>query len=192
MSVLKNLQNLSKMEFYKNAIRIRHEVTNWLLKDFGYNRNPKSIRHTIKGIEADDQEIIDAIFSKYGRSLNKEFETVYPDWFVEFEREAIVKILNELVYHITFANSIYAVKDFEFDLRRKDQDAAISCCYCLYQELQYIRQTFCIDLNKWQSIFDMIDKEVDLLKDWRQSDNKRRPKKKVLRLRRKKKTGQSL
>lgn len=39
MAVLKNLRNLSEMEFYKNAIGIRRDVTLWMLKEFGLKRN---------------------------------------------------------------------------------------------------------------------------------------------------------
>lgn len=164
------------MEFYHNAIEIRREVTEWMLRDFGYSRNAKSIRLVIREIEPQDQTTIDGIFAKYGRSLNKEFETVYPDWFVDSEREVILNILADMIQYITTANSVYATKDFEFDLRRKYQDLAITCCFRLYQELQYIRQVFKIDLNKWRPLFEKLDKEIDLLKGWRQADNKRRKK----------------
>ena len=30
------------MQFYKNAIEIRKEITNWMLKDFGTTKNKKS------------------------------------------------------------------------------------------------------------------------------------------------------
>nr|DAY83406.1 MAG TPA: hypothetical protein [Caudoviricetes sp.] len=43
MAVLNNLRNLSEMEFYKNAIKMRVNLTNWLLRDFGTKRNPRSV-----------------------------------------------------------------------------------------------------------------------------------------------------
>lgn len=75
------------------------------------------------------------------------------------------------------ANSIYPTDDFlndEYALRRKYQDIAISECYSLSQELQYIVACFDTNINKLQTILDRIEKEVDLLKGWRQSDNKKR------------------
>ena len=46
-SVLKNLRTLSSMEFYKNAIRMRNDLTDWLLRDFGTKRNKKNINRVI-------------------------------------------------------------------------------------------------------------------------------------------------
>ena len=174
MSVLKNLRGLSEMEFYKNALKIRKDITEWLLKDFGYRKNPRSIHCVVKGMTPDEQSQIDAIFAVHGKSPGKEFQSEFPSWFVDFERQVIIRILHDMMSDITRANSVYATLDFEFDLRRKYQDMAITCCYELYQELSYIRQSFRINLNKWLPVLDGIDREVNLLRGWRQSDNKRR------------------
>ena len=72
------------------------------------------------------------------------------------------------------ANTLYVSKGnrTEYELRRAYQDKAIGCCFVLYQELQYIISMFGTDLNKFIPILESIEKEVDLLKGWRQSDNK--------------------
>lgn len=179
MSVLNNLRNLSEMEFYKNAIRMRVDLTNWLLRDFGIKRNPRSVNQVIKNIDKADQKTIDEIFAKYGKSPKHEFESEYPDWFVESERKVIINLLQELVENITTANSIYPSKEFlheECAERRKYQNQAICNCYTLYQELQYITACFGTDLNKFIPFLDSIEREVNLLKGWRQSDNSRRKK----------------
>ena len=82
--------------------------------------------------------------------------------------------MHDMIDYIISANSIYAMKEFEFDERRNMQNKAISCCNKLYQELQYIASSFRIDLNKLVPILDSIEEEVELIKKWRQSDNKRR------------------
>ena len=179
MAVLKNLRNLSEMEFYKNAIRMRVDLTNWLLRDFGVKRNPRSVNQVIKTIDETDQKTIDEIFAKYGKFPNHEFESEYPEWFVDFEREVIIKILQELIENITSANSIYPSKEFlheEYGKRREFQNKAICNCYTLYQELQYITACFKTDVNKFVPFLESIEREVDLLKGWRQSDNSRRKK----------------
>ena len=75
---------------------------------------------------------------------------------------------------ITKANSIYAVMQSEWEERRRYQDEAIATCYWLYQELQYITSLFPTDLNRFIPLLEDIEKEVSLLKGWRQSDNKGR------------------
>lgn len=86
----------------------------------------------------------------------------------------MIRLLQELVENITRANSIYvSVGNItEYELRRAYQDKAIGCCYVIYQELQYIVSVFGTDLNYLIPILESIEKEVDLLKGWRQSDNK--------------------
>lgn len=173
-SVLKNLRTLSSMEFYKNAIRMRSDLTDWLLRDFGTKRNKKNINRVIKNIEQEDKDIIDSIFAKYGKNPNQEFQSEFPEWFIDYERTIVTTLLHDLVANITAANSIYAIYTFEFDLRREYQDKAIINCYQLYQELQYIVSIIDTDLNKLIPFLESIEKEIDLLKGWRQSDNKKR------------------
>ena len=174
MAVLKNLRNLSNMQFYKTTIYIRQELTDWMLRDFGTTKNKKSVKQVIKDISPEDQQVIDEIFMKYGKSPNKVYQGEYPQWFMDHEREVILKILQELVENITRANTLYVSKGnrTEYELRRAYQDKAIGCCFVLYQELQYIISMFGTDLNKFIPILESIEKEVDLLKGWRQSDNK--------------------
>ena len=78
------------MEFYKKAIDLRKQITIWLLKDFGYKRNARSVQRVIKNISEEDKKTIDDIFIKYGKNVNKEYESVYPEWFVEDERKIIM------------------------------------------------------------------------------------------------------
>ena len=163
------------MEFYKNAIRIRRDLTDWLMRDFGTRKNTRSVRQIIKDIDPEYQQLIDGIFEKYGKTPNKEYQSQFPDWFVSYEKEIIVRILQELILHITKANTIYVQNMHEYEMRRGYQTEAISDCYCIYQELQYIAAVFDIDLNYLIPILEDIEKEIDLLKGWRQSDNKRKP-----------------
>lgn len=64
MSVLKNKRDLSDMEFYKNAIRMNQELVTWMMRNFGTERNPRSVNQVIKNISEDDQKAIDDIFFK--------------------------------------------------------------------------------------------------------------------------------
>lgn len=44
MSVLEKKRSLSDMEFYKNALRLNQAVAEWLMRDFGTRRNPRSVK----------------------------------------------------------------------------------------------------------------------------------------------------
>ena len=173
MSVIKNMRNLSSMEFYKKAIDLRKEITIWLLKDFGYKRNARSVKRVIKDISEEDKKTIDDIFIKYGKNANKEYESVYPEWFVEDERKIIMEILQSMMINITKANSIYVTNTLEYETRRMYQDKAIGDCYCLYHEIQYITTIFPTNLNNLVFLLDDIEREIDLLRGWRASDKSR-------------------
>lgn len=176
MSVPSYMRKLSSMEFYKNAVDLRRELTDWMMRDFGSKYTKKSVQQVIKNIDSSDQKIIDDVFAKYGKTPNQQFKSDYPSWFFDFERDVLMKLLHEMVANITSANSIYASHEFEFDMRRKYQNKAIANCYQIYQELQYITSSFNSDMNKIVRLLDAIEKEIDLLKGWRQSDNKQRKK----------------
>ena len=51
MSVLKNLQNLSDLEFYKCAEKLQDDITDFALRNFGLKRSPRSVNQiiTIRG-----------------------------------------------------------------------------------------------------------------------------------------------
>lgn len=79
MSVIKNLRNLSSMEFYKNAIQMRRELTEWMMRDFGTVRNKKSLHSVIKDISQEDEQILTEVFQKYGKNINRGFQYEYPE-----------------------------------------------------------------------------------------------------------------
>ena len=66
MGVLKNLQDLSDLEFYKQAEKLQDQLTEFCLRNFGLKRSPRNVKQIIKDIEEDDQKTINAIFEKYG------------------------------------------------------------------------------------------------------------------------------
>ena len=175
MSVLKNKRDLSDMEFYKNAIRMNQELATWMMRNFGTQRNPRSVNQVIKNINEDDQKTIDDIFSKYGKPPNHEFVSEFPEWYVDRKRKRLLDLCDDLIENITNANSIYPTEEFlheEFAIRREFQWMAICNCKDIEQVLQGIRVDFRIDINKINKFLDMSKQEVDLIKGWRQSDNK--------------------
>ena len=48
MSVLKNLQDLSDLEFYKCAKKLQDDITDFCLRDFGLKKSPRSVKQVIK------------------------------------------------------------------------------------------------------------------------------------------------
>jgi hypothetical protein len=44
------------MQFYKNAIKLRKELTNWMIRDFGTTKNKKHIAQVVKDIDIEDEK----------------------------------------------------------------------------------------------------------------------------------------
>nr|DAG41325.1 MAG TPA: group II intron reverse transcriptase/maturase [Caudoviricetes sp.] len=170
MSVLKNKRDLSDMEFYKNAIRMNQELVTWMMRNFGTQRNPRSVNQVIKNISEDDQKTIDDIFSKYGQSPNHEFVSEFPKWYVDRKRKRLLDLCDELIENITNANSIYPTEEFlheEYAMRREFQTMAICNCKDIEQVLQGIKKITAelgLKLNEKKTQICRIDKGFNFLK----------------------------
>lgn len=174
MGVLKNLQNLSDLEFYKCAEKLQDDITDFCLRDFGLKKSPRSVNQIIRNIEEADQAAVNAIFEKYGKTPNQQFKSEYPEWFLESRKKRLVSYTDELMRHIICANMIYPITLRECDDRRSQQNAAIEICGQLFRELQYLKRHLPINLNWLGGTIALIRQEEKLLKGWRQSDNKTR------------------
>lgn len=174
MGVLKNLQKLSDLEFYKCAEKLQDDITDFVLRDFGLKKSLRNVNQVIKDIEESDQAAIDGIFAKYGKKPNQEFQSEYPAWFLDDRKEKLLKYTDTLIDNIIAANLIHSTTPRECDARREKQNAAIGACGELYREFKYLKKHLHINLNWIAGTLALITREVKLLKGWRQSDNKTR------------------
>ena len=60
----------------------------------------------------------------------------------------------------------------EYEQRRDYQNFAIVNCEQLIKELQRVVELFDVDVNVYGRIVRAIDREIGLIKKWRQRDNK--------------------
>jgi hypothetical protein len=152
MSVLKNKRGLSKLEFYHNARKLRREITNLLLRDFG-------VRDTVRKVRNEAGERVSVIEE-------------YPDWLLEEFRRSIMRILRNLIMNITAGNTVYPVNQAELDLRRHYQTQAIINCEQLLQEMHYCEDVLPVAVAKFIPYVEAVDFEVKLLKGWRKANSR--------------------
>ena len=62
--------------------------------------------------------------------------------------------------------------DNEYEQRRDYQNTAIVNCEQLLKELQRIVEIFEVDVNLYSRYVKAIDREIGLIKKWRQRDNR--------------------
>lgn len=149
---------------------MRRDITDLLLRDFGYSRvkSEKRLKNITK--DRDYDELTDEEKLQYDRQ--KERNEAFFDWFITSERDEIVDCLREIQKETFIANSIYPTCYEELKERRIHQDLAIGQCYRLQQELQYAIETLPVNVDLFLNFSDSIQKEISLLKSWRKSDNK--------------------
>lgn len=170
MSVLKSKRKASQFEVFHHFYKMRKEVTDLLLRDFGYdyNRAENKVAKMFGGRSY--TELTPEEKSRYDRLMEK--NRAFDEWFIEDERKVIVDCLRSIGENVFLANSIYPTYMEELIERRLCQDKAIGLCYKLTQELQYAIETLPVDVNKYLRFAEMIQTEINLLKGWRKSDNK--------------------
>lgn len=170
MSVPKGKRTPSKMEFFNQAYKLNYMISNLLIKDFGIKSVTKDLRaftYAAK-MEADDRGKFLDICNKYG--INVEAE--YPMWLMEYYRNWILKILQDMINNITQANTIYPTTVTEFEFRRRYQWQAIGNCYQLLQAMQIAIKALPVNVNKYMPYVEEIKKELEALKHWKKSDNR--------------------
>ena len=161
------------MEFWKNALDLRKQVTEWMMRDFGTKKNAKVIQNTVHGMTEEDVEAVNGIMAKYGRSP-RQLQSVYPEWFLAQEIKYISGELFGLCCNIAHANSIYMLCEVDRDQRREYQNSAIGNCYALLQEIQFLIVVVGTDVNQLGDIVAKIEREISLLKGWKKADSRRK------------------
>lgn len=170
MSVLKAKRKASQFEVFHQLKKMRKEVTDLLLRDFGYNldKATKNVEKTFGGRSYEELSPDEKV--RYEKIMEKNI--AFAEWFIKDERKVIVDCLRTITEKVYVANSIYPVYWDELVERRIHQDRAVGQCYRLTQELQYAIETLPVDVNKYLRFAEMIQTEINLLKGWRKSDNK--------------------
>ena len=91
--------------------------------------------------------------------------------FLDLKFERIINLCGDIVGDIHRANAMYVTTMLEYDQRRLYQDEAIANCFVLKQELQSIIDVITgLNLNKYKTSIELIEKEIHLIKSWRKSD----------------------
>ena len=81
-------------------------------------------------------------------------------------------LADSLTAHIRAANSINPMSMYEYHQRRSYQNAAIANCEQIKMELQKVVEVFNVDINLFCPHINAVNREIGLIKKWRQSDNK--------------------
>ena len=170
MSVVKRKRKPSQFEVFHHLYKLRRDITDLLLRDFGYSFEKSEKKLNKRFRNRPYEELTDSEKKQYDR-LKARWKA-FDEWFIQDERKVIVDCLREITKHVYIANSIYPTVPEELIQRRIHQDEAIGQCYRLTQELQYSIETLPVDVNIYTRFGESIQTEINLIKGWRKSDNK--------------------
>ena len=170
MSVLKSKRKASQFEVFHHLYKVRKDITDLLLRDFGYSYEKADKRLLKQYGGRKFPELTEAEQERYVKQKQK--MDAFDEWFIYDERQVIVDCLREITKEVFIANSIYPTYPEELIQRRIHQDEAIGQCYRLTQELQYAIETLPVDVNTYLQFGEEIQTEINLIKGWRKSDNK--------------------
>lgn len=169
MSVLKSKRKASQFEVFHHLYKMRKEITELLLRDFGYSFE-KAAKRLDRKFGRPYEQLSEAERERYDRT--KVRWEAFDDWFIYDQRQTIVNCLRGITREVYIANSIYPTCMEELVERRLHQDKAVGLCYDLTQELQYAIETLPVDVNIYLRFGEMIQTEINLIKGWRKADNK--------------------
>lgn len=170
--VPKSRRSESPFEAHHQLIKLRKSITELLFNKFGFSEEKykKQIDHYYESHKTNSN--IDEIMERYNKRLSN-----YVGWFIDKERDAVMDMIRKIESEFVFGNSIYIsdtpAKEDEFRERRTHINAAISGCYVLKHEIQYIIMSLPVDINKYKTYAENLEKQIALFKGVRKADNKR-------------------
>ena len=154
MSVLVSDRTESKFEAITYSIELHDMLIDFMQHGFGVKSVDDYVRLRY-AYGKDDREN----FSKY-RFMMQNF------------KNRVDQLAALITSNVRAANTIYPTNLHECEKRRDYQNTAIVNCEQLLKELQRIAEIFEVDLNLYSPYVKAIDREIGLIKKWRQRDKK--------------------
>lgn len=171
MSVIKAKRKESQFEVLHNYVKMRQEITSLLLFDFGYSEKRQLDRLSRQFGGRTREQLDESEAAMWDKALQRMH--AFAEWFIQDEREAVIQCMRDTTQELYTANAIYPTVPEELTERRIHQDRAVGGCYRLTQELQYAMETLPVDAERYMRFGRMIQTEINLIKGWRKSDNKK-------------------
>lgn len=149
--IKKSERKESKLQTIHNAYMIRMAVTNLAENNFyiTFSKIEEKINNRIK----------ENMYKFYRNQINRVSDNV-------------IELATGISRHLRIANTIFPTYMSEFEERRIEMDRAMACCNALQDELQYAGECLYADLNKYMNLVLEIQKEFNMIKSLRQTDNR--------------------
>ena len=160
--IKKSERTESKLEVIHGAYAIRMAVTNLAENNFyiTFSKIEEKINNRIKGLDEKEQiRIKENMYKFYRNQINRVSDNV-------------IELATGISRHLRIANTIFPTYMSEFEERRIEMDRAMACCNALQDELQYVGECLYANLNRYMNLVLQIQKEFNMIKSLRQTDNR--------------------
>lgn len=126
MSVPKRKRKESQFEVFHHFYKMRKDITDLLLRDFGYSTD-KAEKHLEKMFGGKQyNELNEEEKKRFDKRKNR--NEAFEEWFILEQRKCIMDCLRNIQENVFMANSIYPNYIEELVERRIYQDKAIGQC----------------------------------------------------------------
>ena len=154
MSVLVSDRSESKFEAITYSIELHNMLIELMQRSFGVKDLDQFVR----------------LRYAYGKDEYEDFARYR--YLMQKFKDRIDKFAASVTGNVRAANTIYPTTLHEYEQRRDYQNAAIVGCEQLKNEHQRVVEVFEVDVNVYGRYIKAIDREIGLIKKWRQRDNK--------------------
>lgn len=154
MSVLVSDRTESRFEALTYSLELHDMLLDLLSRNFGI----KDLDHMVR------------VRYAHGKIATEDFP--YYHYQMHKYKDRIDKLAYALTNNLRAAKSIYPTSIHEYEKRRDYQNDAIVNCEQILNDLQRVVEIFDVDVNLYGRYVKAIDREIELIKRWRQRDNK--------------------
>ncbi len=155
MSVLAVKRNESQFEVVVYPSRINDILIDLMKRNFGV----RDLDHFVR--------------MRYARGLDTREDFEMYRHLMRKAKDRVSQYAALLIVNVRAANGVYPTSHEEYALRRDFQNNAIVHCNQIKSELQEVVKIFDVDVNTMKQAIEAVDREIGLIKRWRQNDNKR-------------------
>lgn len=154
MSVIAARRKESRLEVLIHANTLHDMLLELMQRNFGVKSIDRLVRRNY-------------LFSKEQCEQRAYFRTVMNQSKIRIDH-----LCRLLIENIRAANTIYPISNAEFERRRAYQNDALVNCEQIKSELQRVVDIFDVDINVYARYIEALNREIRLIKSWRQKKNK--------------------
>ena len=171
MSVPSWNRTASKLDAFYEAVKLRHIVTQIIMRNFGLKREKYN---SLIGRQAREKypelkKLFERIDNYQNEVEKQKLLTEYPEWFITRVRENLFKYSSDLVSNISAANEILCRTKEEYIKRILMEDEAIADIARIRQEVLFIEEFMNIDLSRYMEYSEQLENTRNYLYKWKKS-----------------------